>query len=107
MSQNNVTVTLGEKRSGKVPLCISAPREEIDLGRLPAGNYSLSVINPAFGNSPEAFVISGFPFTVKDVRVAKVAPYVRLDYSGHWWDPNDSGWGLFIWHDARNNVLAI
>ena len=106
MSQNNVTVTLGEKKNSLIPLCLSAPREEIDLGRLPAGNYTLSVINPAFGNAPEAFVISSIPFTVTDARATKVAPYVRLDYSGHWWDPNDSGWGLFIWHDARDNVLA-
>ena len=31
MSQNNVTVTLGEKKSSLIPLCLSAPREEIDL----------------------------------------------------------------------------
>ena len=107
MSQSNITVTLGEKGgSGIIPLCPFAPREELDLGRLPAGNYTLTVINPALGTAPEAFVIANFPFTVTDARATKVAPYVRLDYSGHWWDPNDSGWGLFIWHDARDNVLA-
>ena len=26
--------------------------------------------------------------------------------SHNWWDPNDAGWGLFIWHDARDRVLA-
>ena len=107
MSQSNITVTLGEKGgSGIIPLCPFAPREELDLGRLPAGNYTLTVINPALGTAPEAFVIANFPFAVTDARAAKVAPYVRLDYSGHWWDPNDSGGGLFIWHDARDNVLA-
>lgn len=106
MSQNSLTVTLGEIRGGIVPVCPVAPREEIDLGRLPAGSYTLSVVNSNFGGSPEGIIIDKAPFTVTDARTTKVAPYVRLDYSGHWWDPADSGWGLFIWHDARDNVLA-
>ena len=108
MTQNNITVTLGETLSGLVPTCPpSAPREEIDLGRLPAGSYTLTMTEAANGIAPRSgIVFANFPFTVTDARATKVAPYVRLDYSGHWWDPNDSGWGLFIWHDARDNVLA-
>ena len=106
MSQNKITVMLGEHATGGIiPLCPFAPREEIDVGRLPSGNYTLSVIEAATGIRPGT-LIDNAPFTVTDARAAKVAPYVRLDYSGHWWDPNDSGWGLFIWHDARDNVLA-
>ena len=107
MSQNNITVTLGETTGSIVPLCPpSGPREEFDIGRLPAGNFTLSVYNSNFGTSPDGFIILNSPFTVTDARVLKTAPYVRLDYSGHWWDPNDSGWGLFIWQDARDNILA-
>ena len=106
MSQNNITVTLGERVLNPMPLCPGAPREEMDLGRLPAGNYTLTVVSAAVANSPATVVFENEPFTVTDARAAKTAPYVRLDYSGHWWDPNDSGWGLFIWHDARDNVLA-
>ncbi len=105
MAQNNITVTLGEHVLNPVPLCPAAPREEIDLGRLPAGNYTLTLIEQP-GLTLGGSLISNAPFTVTDARTAKVAPYVRLDYSGHWWDPADSGWGLFIWHDARDNVLA-
>ena len=106
MVQNNITVTIGKKAGVAVPTCPNAPREEFDIGRLPAGNYTLSLYNSNFGTSPEGFIILSSPFTVTDARVVKVAPYVRLDYSGHWWDPNDSGWGLFIWQDARDNILA-
>ena len=108
MTQNNITVTLGETLNGLVPTCPpSAAREEIDLGRLPAGSYTLSMTEAANGIAPRSgIVFANVPFTVTDARATKVAPYVRLDYSGHWWDPNDSGWGLFIWHDARDNVLA-
>jgi hypothetical protein len=107
MSQNNITVTRGEIVGGIVPSsCPPSPRDEIDLGRLPAGNYTLTVINAFQANAPSSPEFSNFPITVIDARAAKVTPFVKLDYSGHWWDPNDSGWGLFIWHDARDNVLA-
>ena len=43
MVQNAITVSLGEKAAIGVPLCPAAPQEEIDLGRLPAGNYTLTV----------------------------------------------------------------
>lgn len=105
MLQNVLTVTLGERVQNPVPVCPNAPREEVDLGRLPAGTYGLTLISAATPSAPTT-VFSNVGFTVADARLIKAAPYVRLDYSGHWWDPNDSGWGLFIWHDARDNVLA-
>ena len=107
MSQNIITVTLGETTNNIFTLCPVFPREEIDLGRLPAGNYFLNVNEAPNGIAPRSgVVIANAPFTVIDARATKVAPYVSLDYSGHWWDPNDSGWGLFVWHNARDNILA-
>ena len=107
MSQNNITVMRGEIVGGVVPAaCPVSPRDEIDLGRLPAGSYTITVTNATVNNNPGLTVIDNAPFTVTDARAIKSAPYVRLDYSGHWWDPNDSGWGLFIWHNARDNILA-
>jgi hypothetical protein len=102
MTQNNIVVTVGEF-DGLIPgACppVVAARDEIDLGRLPAGNYTLTLL--LAGGGPTS--ISNAPFTVTDARATKAAPYVRLDYSGHWWDPNDSGWGLLIWQDAKSAV---
>lgn len=108
MSQNNITVMKGEVTPSLLPLCPpSGPREEIDLGRLPAGNYTVSVIDSRSDYFSGEAILANAPFTVTDARATKAAPYVRLDYSGHWWDPNDSGWGLFIWHDARSSVDNI
>jgi hypothetical protein len=101
MSNNNVTVTLGQRTPGLVGLCPPPAREEIDLGRLPAGDYTLTVDEGPQTTQGSPLFISNVPFTVTDARATKAAPYVRLDYSGAWWDPNDSGWGLFIWQDAR------
>ncbi len=108
MVSNSITVTLGVVNNNIIaggPV----PREEIDLGRLPAGTYSLTVRynpnDPARANQPP--LISGASFVVTDARAAKLSPFIRRDYSGHWWDPNDPGWGLFLWHDYRaaNDVL--
>ena len=106
MSQNNLTVTFGEQVAGIAPGCPSALRQEIDLGRLPAGNYTITVIEGSPGLNPGNLVDKA-PFTIADARATKGAPYVSLDYSGHWWDPNDSGWGLFIWQDARSSVDSL
>ncbi|HEX4858809.1 MAG TPA: hypothetical protein VFV17_07290 [Usitatibacteraceae bacterium] len=108
MANNHLTITLGaQQASGLIPIgesCAPTPGEEIDLGRLPAGNYKMSLIDPRPQLGRPVF--SNISFVVADARASKAAPYVRLDYSGHWWDPNDSGWGLFVWQDAADNLLA-
>jgi len=108
MSQNVITVSMGVPVLAIQPgLCPLVPREEISIGQLPAGSYNLAVnYSVSTGAAPVAMYPSIF-FTVTDSRVNKAAPYVRLDYSGHWWDPNDSGWGLFIWQDARSPTDSL
>ena len=64
------------------------------------------MINLGNATIPTNTVFANVPFTVADARSVKTYPFVRLDYSGSWWDPNDAGWGLFIWQDARDNTLA-
>jgi hypothetical protein len=106
MANNNLTITLGTQVPSGASSCDNRPveGEEVDLGRLPAGNYTMTLVDPTPSSGKQLF--SNVGFTVSDARIKKVSPYVRLDYSGHWWDPNDSGWGLFIWQDASDNVLA-
>ena len=110
MSQNNITVMLTNRSDFLQPTCFPSPLDEIDLGRLLPGNYTLTITEPAEvppGTSPIRTVIANYAFIVADARTTKAAPYVRLDYSGHWWDPLDSGWGLFIWHDAKSPIDSL
>jgi len=107
MANQHITITLGPQANPGVvspPVCPPTAAQEIDLGRLPAGSYTMSLVDPVVNPPHQTF--SNVAFTVTDGRANKVAPFVRLDYSGHWWDPNDAGWGLFVWHDAKDNVLA-
>jgi hypothetical protein len=108
MVDSNITVTLGDTDGSPHALCPVGAREEVDLGRLLPGNYRLTLIGAQNSYRPGT-LIDKAPFIVADARANKAAPFVRLDYSGHWWDPNDSGWGLFIWQDAKSptdNLLA-
>jgi hypothetical protein len=103
---NQIIVRLGKRSDGAVSIC-PAPRlplEDIDLGRLLPGDYTISVYQ--FVGTP---VFENLPITVRDGRANKVAPYVRMDYSGTWWDSADPGWGLFVWQDhasPRDEMLA-
>ena len=96
---------------GPPPPCaqgVVVPALLVEIGRLSAGSYSLDIIDNRLINVEVIFttVASNVPFTVSDHRVGKTAPAVRLNYSDHWWDPNNSGTGVFIWQDARDQLLA-
>ncbi len=82
----------------------------VDLGRLPPGRHLVDVdvvsVGPPLIEGIVAKYLTAIPLDITTGRAAKVLPFVRINYSDHWWDPNDPGWGLFIWHDARDQVLA-
>ena len=99
--------------SGPPPCAVGlppAPALWVEIGRLPAGSYVLDIVenyNTLVSSSPFfTTVASNVPFAVSDHRAGKTAPAVRLNYSDHWWDPGNSGSGLFIWQDARDQLLA-
>ena len=78
----------------------------VELGKLPAGSYQLDVVAPGANNQGEVAIATGLSLIVSDARALKTAPYVQLNYADQWWNPAESGWGLFIWHDKFDRVLA-
>ena len=102
MVSNNITVELGEKISSGSPPCASKAREEFDLGKFPAGSYTVTAIAFDIDSGAKKTYFENVPFTVADAREVKQKPWVAFDYTGLWWDPTDPGSGLFIWQDARN-----
>ena len=107
MIQNNITVRLGEYRTDiLVGVCPPTPDDEIDLGRLPAGSYTLTVISAAFGTQSSVTLVDNAPFTVTTARLRTQSPTIRLVYDGSWWNPADSGSGLFIWQDPLYRTFA-
>ncbi len=104
MVQNNIIVRLGERRTDLVfpATCPLQLAEELEIGRLPVGNYTLTVIKGAAGTTPSVTLVDSAPFTIANARAIKPPPSVRLDYTGQWWNPADPGSGLFVWQDARD-----
>jgi hypothetical protein len=115
MLNNNITVTFAEWSPPGILTIPPAPSwytrnvDLVDLGRLPPGDYTLTTVGapcvnglPLLNTPPD---LDKFPFQVTDGREKKKFT-TTLDYSGHWWDENDPGWGLFVWQDGANNTIA-
>ena len=108
-TNNTLRVTLGSTH----PLLIDPPPfvpgfqfTNIDLGRLPAGNYLVDILARGANNQGDSLIAIGIGLTVSDARTLKTAPYVQLNYADQWWNPAEPGWGLTIWHDKLDRVLA-
>ena len=98
MANNRIRIVLGEVNQVPmidplIPFFI-----DIDIGRLPAGSYAIDMFGAGAGQ-PDSAIAIDIPLVVTDNRAAKTAPFVRLNYADHWWNPAESGWGLFIWHE--------
>jgi hypothetical protein len=84
-SINHITVKLGEQGPPiLIGVCPGETRDEIELGKLPAGNYTVTVVESANGSGRGTSTIQNAPFTVTDARVIKQKPWVSLDYTGMW-----------------------
>ena len=79
---------------------------DFEIGTLPAGTYTVDAFDTDNATGNPVLIGSSSAFTVTDGRIGKTAPYVLLNHSGHWWNPAESGWGLFIWQDRLDHVLA-
>ena len=105
MTNNRIRVVLGEVDQTPTIDPGLAFLIDMDIGRLPSGSYVIDLFR-ALSGQPDTAIVLNIPLTVADNRVAKALPYVQLNYADHWWNPAESGWGLFIWHDNLDRVLA-
>ena len=82
--------------------------EMVEIGQLPPGDYTITPVNaecPREDKPPLA--TTPFTFTVTDGRMAtRPMNGGGVDPSGHWWDADNPGSGLFIWQDPAKNTLV-
>jgi hypothetical protein len=76
-------------------LCSNLIPGDIQLGRFPAGTYTVLF------KSPDSTVTK--QFTVAGPN----DPSILADYSGMWWVPSESGWGISIWQGPTNLLFAV
>lgn len=73
---------------------------DVELGRFPAGTYTVNVQNQA----PVQFTVSG---SISSPPTTYPGNQPTVDYSGLWWSPAESGWGLSIAQGATNKLFAV
>jgi hypothetical protein len=73
---------------------------DVELGRFPAGTYSIEVTG--------ALLIPELQFTVAPSATPSSHPgnIPAVNYSDFWWDASESGWGLAIQQGATNELFA-
>jgi hypothetical protein len=103
MIANRIRVILGANDRGlnTIPVPFYA-----EIGRLPAGTYTVDAFDTDKATGNLVLLGSSSSFTVTNGRVGKTSPFVALNVADHWWNPTESGWGLFIWHDRLDHLLA-
>jgi hypothetical protein len=80
---------------------------DIQLGAFPVGNYHVEYFDsPSAGAEP----VERLYFEVRDPNdAAFVPPTPRplTDYSGLWWKPSESGWGLSLAQGPQHSLFGV
>ena len=103
MDTNTLRVTI--RCGSSPPLLPPFPSSsfDVELGRFPPGTYYVEVVegNPA---TPAIYVA----FTVTE-RHLFIPPYFfpLVDYTDHWWNPLESGWGISIHQHTSDRLFAV
>ncbi len=100
MQGNTIVVTYYQYRE------LSTESRDVTLGQFPAGNYVVQ-LRRAGSEAVEAtaeFTVA--PSEVPDRVVWGGKQVPSVNFSGQWWNPAESGWGLAITQGPTNLVFA-
>jgi hypothetical protein len=97
--------------------CFSTPPAfyaDVALGRFPAGTYPLAVyrgpLNPLNGTpflDYSAQVVVTERVTQRSMLGNPNPPPPSIDVSDHWWNPQESGWGMSIMQHPSDRLFAV
>jgi hypothetical protein len=103
MAGNTVTVV---RYTSSCLICSYPLTAYIELGRLPAGAYTVRVVDKS------GVVRSTQPLTVTNPNPS--GPYVLPslefplgNYTDQWWDPEEPGWGIAVTQHVSGSLFAI
>jgi hypothetical protein len=98
VQQQSTVITVQVDRAAVTQDCGTAAGffEDFTLGRLPAGEYDVSlIVNPIPGSLAPSQLVGPV-----HLSVARLAPAASLhphdDYSDMWWNPREAGWALTV-----------
>ncbi|BBJ23401.1 hypothetical protein W01_13280 [Candidatus Nitrotoga sp. AM1P] len=85
------------------------PDLDIKLGQFPPGVFSVDVFRtykPSTGIAFPAVQLGSAQFTVTDSYASKTGPFPLVDYTDHWWNPQESGMGFSIMQHPSDRIFA-
>ncbi|MEQ1742994.1 MAG: hypothetical protein ABL869_10930 [Candidatus Nitrotoga sp.] len=85
------------------------PDLDIKLGQFPPGVFSVDVFRtyiPGTGIALQAVQLGSAQFTVTDNNATKTGPLPLVDYTDHWWNPQESGMGFSIMQHPSDRIFA-
>ncbi len=102
MTGNKITVQLPlPGATFPVPPSPPTPALDIQLGHFPAGSYQVEVIRQVATNATESIGTASFTVTQDNNPTSPIQNNTDL-----WWDPNQSGWGLYIVQHGSGIIVA-
>lgn len=111
-----VPATVGVRAAGNVlkvshqPNACFAPGEpqvmDVRLGALPAGDYRVEVFASRDTDGPPAETLSFSVLPPVEIAVFPPPPRPLTDYTGLWWNPQESGWGLALHQSPLHAVFG-
>ncbi|RFC33296.1 MAG: hypothetical protein DID92_2727744757 [Candidatus Nitrotoga sp. SPKER] len=85
------------------------PVIDIKLGQFPPGVFNVDFFqtyDPTKSNNPQVRLWGSAQFTVTDSYASKVGPFPLVDYTDHWWNPQESGMGFSIMQHPSDRIFA-
>ena len=73
---------------------------DASLGSFPAGTYTVKA------NAPEGALTTQFTVAPKAAAQADVV-LPSVDFTGMWWNPQESGWGMSIFQGPTSQLFAV
>ena len=103
MNANTITVRLACVSVFDLLPPVPISSFDVELGRFPAGSYKVVVIE---GIAATPAINAAFTVTE---RHAFAFPYTFpiADFTDHWWNPFESGWGMSIHQHPSDRLFAI
>ncbi len=88
---------------GSLSTCVPTGGISFDvlLGKLPTGSYSVTVYQPA------NVAVATAQFDVAEKYGANPPSHPLMDYTDHWWNPQESGWGMSIMQHPSDRLFAV
>ena len=94
-----IRVDFGPINDGRCVVTGTNQTDDILIGRFPPGTFNVDV----FDSGQQ---VASLPFTVMDSYPTKTGTFPIDDYTDHWWDPQELGWGISIMQHTSDRIVA-